>query len=114
MCKCRWCDCWYCNWCKTFVGQGLFCCWCAYICYNPRTNMMTPKCVCSSCTCFCGRWLGFGWVSLGLSEVCCAPVEFDDPFAEMKLDELTNQLRVGSVKRDAAIITTTEQRLYNY
>lgn len=70
--------------------------------FNPRTNMMAPACKLCCLTCFYCRWLGFGSAQLGHANICCAPVEFDDPFAEMKLDELTKQLRAGSIKRDVA------------
>lgn len=114
MCKCRALDCWYLNCCKSFVGQGCFCVYCGYLCFNQRTNMMIPSYTAFCLTCFCCRWLGIGSANLGTSSICCAPVEFDDPFAEMKLDELTKQLQAGSIKRDPGLSIGTEQRVYNY
>lgn len=114
MCKCRVMKCWYLNCCKTFTGEGHFCLYCGYLLWNPRNNMMTPGCKCCSLTCFYCRWMGCGWSHLGTASICCAPIEFDDSFAEMKLDELTKQLRAGSIKRDVAHAIVTEQRIYNY
>ena len=86
MCKCRLCDCWYINCCKTFVGSGTFCCCFGWNFFNPLTNLTEASYQLFCITCFCCKSVGFGSTSAafglhGVSSICCVPVEFDDPSA---------------------------------
>jgi hypothetical protein len=116
MCKCRVCDCWYWNCCKTFVGAGMWCCCIAHNYCNPLSNMMTESCRCCCLSWFCCRCTGCGHTNLGISSICCAPVEFDDPYAEAQLVDLSHRLRVQSVGGGVTPLGPigTGQRLYQY
>ena len=113
MCKCRICDCWYCNYCKSFVGIGHFCCCFGWNCFNPLTNMMTESCRCCCISFFCCRCTGYGSTQPGVSSICCAPVEFDDPYAEAQLIDLSHRLKVQSVG-PGALPVGTAGNLYGY
>lgn len=113
MCKCRICDCWYLNICKTFVGAGQFWCCCGYNFCNPLSNLMTETCACCCLSWFCCRCTGCG-VTGGQSSICCAPVEFDDPYAESQLIDLSNRLKVQSIGAGIVPGAATANRLYNY
>lgn len=103
MCKCRLCDCCYLNCCKSFVGVGGFYLCFGYNCYSPLTNLMQESCQCCCCSWYCCRCVGCGYSNLGLSWLCCAPKEFDDPQAKSQMEEVKQRLKAQRLTAQAQV-----------
>ena len=101
MCKCKMCDCWYCNCCKSWVGQGQLYLCCGYICYDSPTNLMPESCKCCCINWFCCQWTGCGALQIGFSQICCAPDAFDNPAAEEQVWALNARMKQNSIGQTA-------------